>query len=113
VPADRKGEIKFNFPGGELAQPQIDKWANGKSISLANPSTEKGLVPLRLYIPELGNLIITASPEYRRIWVWSLKDMDFVCIEPVMRDYGGLVNNPELIQPGETFSPEIKIELQE
>jgi len=114
VPSERKAEIKFDWPGGEIAQQQIESWASGKAISLNNPSTEKKLVPLNIIIPELGTVIMTAGPEYKRIWVWSAKaDSDFVCIEPVMRDKGGLVENPELVQPGQTLSPKIKIELQE
>jgi len=113
VPNDRKGEVKFNFPGGDTAQQKIDQWENGQAVSLANPSTEKELVPLNLEIPELDKLIITASSEYQRIWVWSMKDMDFICIEPVMRDAGGLVNNPEFVQPGAIIKPKMKIELHE
>jgi galactose mutarotase-like enzyme len=113
VPTDRKGDVKFNFPGGDKAQQQIEQWGNGKAVSLANPSTVKNHIPMHLEIPELGTLVLTASPEYQRIWIWSMKDMDFICVEPVMRDSGGLVNNPELVQPGQTLAPEVKIELQD
>lgn len=114
VPADRKGEIKFNFPGGEIAEQGIEKWNNGKAVSLDNPSTEEKLVPLNIVIPELGTVVITASPEYQRIWIWSAgPDSSFICVEPVMRDKGGLVENPELIQPGQTIAPKIKIELKD
>lgn len=114
VPADRKGEIKFDWPGGEIAEREIEKWNNGKAVSLDNPSTKEKLVPLNIVIPELGTVVITASPEYRRIWIWSAgPDSNFICVEPMMRDKGGLVNNPEMIQPGQTIAPRIKIELRE
>lgn len=91
IPSELKSKIKFDFPGGKIAQEKIENWINGKAISMKNPSTEDELVPLNIVIPKLGTVVMTASPEYKRIWVWSANaNADFFCVEPVMRDTGGL-----------------------
>lgn len=114
VPAERKREIKFDWPGGEIAEREREKWNNGKAVSLSNPSTKEKLVPLNIVIPELGTVVMTASSEYRRIWIWSAEsDSNFICVEPFMRDKGGLANDPEMVQPGQTLVPRIKIELRD
>ncbi|XOU94307.1 MAG: hypothetical protein ACNFW9_05700 [Candidatus Kerfeldbacteria bacterium] len=113
IPAELKSKIKFDWDGGQAIEDQVEKWGNGKgAISLENPSTENELVPLNIVIPELGTIVMTASSEYKRIWVWSASaDANFFCVEPVMRDKGGLVDDPEIIKPGETLSPKMNIQL--
>jgi galactose mutarotase-like enzyme len=108
VPNDLKRYIKFSFIGGNFAQDNIEKWANGKAVTINNPN-----VPMEIFIPQLGTLILEVPKEFKRIWVWSLPDKDFICVEPVMRDKGGLVDDPEIIQAGETLNAEIKISLKE
>lgn len=111
VPNELKKDIKFNFPGGDLVEQNIEQWVNGeaiKAVSIANPG-----IPIEVSIPNLGTLVFDISPKYKRIWVWSQEGKDFICVEPVMRDKGGLVDDPEEIQVGETLEAEVKISLKE
>lgn len=113
VPHDAKKDIKFNFTAGDLVEQNIEQWANGVAFKIDNPKVIDPTAVMEVVIPSLGTLIIDASPAYQRIWVWSLPGKDFVCIEPVMRDTGGLVNNPEEVQPGAVFKAEVNIKLKE
>jgi galactose mutarotase-like enzyme len=99
VPSQKKKDIKFNFNGGKFVEQQIEKWGNGEFVSIDNPNS-----PLEVKIPSLGTLILSISKEYQKIWVWSQEGKDFICIEPVMRDKGGIVIDPELIKPKETLT---------
>lgn len=104
VPNEQKQNIKFNFPGGDFVKENIEKWANGEYVSIDNPNT-----PLEVYIPELGTLIFTIDKEYKKIWVWSMKDKDFVCIEPVMHEIGGIILEPTIIKPKESLTVSFNI----
>ncbi len=95
IPAGRKGEILFDFPGGEVIEAEASVWMEGGTTSIDNPG-----VPLQIRIPGAGVLTLTVSPEFKKVWVWSLPGEDFVCIEPVMRDVNGLSTDPELVGPG-------------
>ncbi|HAE36957.1 MAG: Aldose 1-epimerase family protein [Candidatus Nomurabacteria bacterium GW2011_GWF2_35_66] len=106
VSNEEKKNIKFNFEGGKYVEEQIESWANGKAISIENPG-----VPIEVEIPGLGTSVIDLSKEFKRIWVWSMSGKDFVCIEPVMRDKNGLLNNPELIKPKDTFKASVNFKL--
>lgn len=112
VPSSAKAKIKFDFAGGEEIEKQIETWANGEAVSIDNPKMKDPAAVLRVEIPGLGTLVIDASAEYQKIWVWSLPDKDFVCIEPVMRNINGLIDNPEMIKPKETFSASVNFNLQ-
>jgi galactose mutarotase-like enzyme len=104
-----KGDIEFNFPGGEFVKENTDKWANGeviKAINIDNPN-----VPMQVKIPGLGILVFTISSEYKRVWVWSQQGKDFICIEPVMRDAGGIITDPEIIKPTQKYSASFNIRL--
>lgn len=106
VPSQKKKDIKFNFNGGKIIEQQIEKWANGEFVSIDNSNP-----PLQIEIPSLGTLVLSISKEYQKIWVWSQPDKDFICIEPVMRDKGGIVIDPELIKPNEELTTEFNIML--
>jgi galactose mutarotase-like enzyme len=108
VANEEKKNIKFNFKGGKLAEDELEKWANGKYISIDNPKT-----PMEVEIPGVGTLILEASEQYEKIWIWSKPGKDFICIEPVMRDEEGLVNDPERIKPGDNHSADFNIRLKE
>lgn len=110
VPADQKSNVVFDFPGGEIVSKERDKWLNGTAVSIKNPSTARRVVPLRIYFLDFGRVIImTVSSQYQRIWVWSLPSKDFICIEPVMRDVGGLANDPKLVKSGKVFNASMTI----
>ena len=106
VSREEKKNIIFNFEGGELVKEQIEKWANGKAVSIENPNK-----PIEIKIPGLGSLVFDISKEYKRIWVWSMEGKDFICIEPVMRDKGGIIEDPEKIKPKEKHSSSFNISL--
>ncbi len=107
VPNAQKQNIEFNFPGGDFVKENIEKWANGEYVCIDNPN-----IPLEVYIPELGTLIFTIDKEYKKIWVWSMPDKDFVCIEPVMHDIGGIILEPTIIKPKESLTVSFNIKLK-
>jgi len=111
VSNEDKNKIKFNFEGGKFIEEQVDIWSNGKAISIDNPKIKDPDAIMEVNIPGLGSLIINPSIEYKKIWIWSMSDKNFVCIEPVMRDKNGLIDNPEKIKPKEKFSSKVNIKL--
>jgi len=108
VANEQKQNIEFNFTGGEFIKENIEKWANGKAVSIDNPNE-----PLEISIPNLGTLILTVDEEYKKIWVWSMPDKDFICIEPVMHDKGGIITEPTIIKPKESLIVSFNIKLKD
>ena len=98
VPRNERKDITFDFPGGAVFAERAEDWMNGVAVAIDNPGT-----PMRVQIPRLGTIELIASPEYQRIQIWSAKDADFFCIEPIMRDEKGLSDNPQILKPGETY----------
>lgn len=113
VSNEEKKNIKFNFKGGEEVEKQVDKWANGKAVSIDNPKLKDPNAVVKVFIPNLGELIIDARIEYEKIWIWSMPGKDFVCVEPVMRDKNGLIDNPSLIKPKNAFKSSVNFKLEE
>ncbi len=112
IKAREKRALTFECLGGDQIEAAVAHWSNGGTTSIANPRTLDPHASIRVTIPSLGVLALTASPEYQRIWIWSLPGKDFLCIEPVLRDVGGLVNDPALVLPSETFSAQFNIKLE-
>ncbi len=112
VPKEEKANIKFNFEGGKFVEEQISLWSNGEYICIDNPKTKNSSAILEIQIPGTGTLVIDASAQYKKIWVWSQPEKDFICIEPMMRDKGGLINDPELVTAGETYSLQVNYSLK-
>ena len=112
VPCTKKADIVWNVPQGDLIAQEQKIWSEGGTTSIQNPCADHPGTKLRITLPDLGTLILSTSSEYERLWIWSLPDQDFVCIEPVMRDAGGLVDDPVLIQPGETLSTYVRFGLE-
>ena len=106
VPLEEKKNIEFDFEGGDVVKEKFEIWANGKAVSIPNPGTQ-----MKITIPTIGTLVLEASKEYERIWVWSMPEKDFICVEPVMRDKGGIVTNPTNIKPGESVTARFNINL--
>jgi galactose mutarotase-like enzyme len=96
VPSEEKKNIRFNFEGGKVIEEKVEKWANGEYISIENPGG-----PLAVSIPNLGTLVFEFSKEYKNIWIWSQAGKDFICIEPVMGNVGGIILDPVKIKPSE------------
>jgi len=111
VSNEDKNKIKFNFEGGQYIEEKLEVWSNGGTISVDNPKIKDPNAIIEVYIPGLGSLVINPSIEYEKIWIWSMSGKDFICIEPVMRDENGLIDDPEKIKPKEKFSSKINIKL--
>ncbi|MFA6000371.1 MAG: hypothetical protein WC783_05370 [Candidatus Paceibacterota bacterium] len=110
VPSGLKKDIRFNFEGGKVIEENIEQWENGKpikAVSIANPGG-----PFEVSIPELGTLVFTISPEYKRVWIWSQTGKDFICVEPVMRDAGGIVKDPEMLKIHQKYSASMNVQLK-
>lgn len=112
VPNIEKKNIKFDFEGGEIAEENANKWINGEAVSIDNPKLQNPDAKIRVAIPTLGILILDISSEFRKIWIWSLPDKDFVCVEPVMRDSGGFTTDPKLVAAGKSISGMVNINLE-
>jgi len=106
-----KKNIRFNFEGGKKIEEQLEIWANGKAVSIDNPKLKNKDAVLEIEIPSLGKLTINPSTEYKKIWVWSMPEKDFVCVEPVMRDKDGLIDDPEKVKPNETLKASVIFKL--
>jgi galactose mutarotase-like enzyme len=112
VSNDEKKNIKFDFEGGNQAEDQIEKWANGEGVSIDNPKLKDPNAVIKIIIPSLGTMIIDSPIEYKKIWVWSMPGKDFFCVEPVMRDINGLINNPKMIKSKEIFKTSVNFKLE-
>jgi galactose mutarotase-like enzyme len=112
VPNDEKPNIKFNFDGGAYIEQQIGQWSEGMFVSIDNPKTKDPTACMEVMLPTLGVLVIDACLEYRKIWIWSEPGKDFICIEPVMRDPGGLVDDPCEVQPKDIFRATVNFSLK-
>jgi galactose mutarotase-like enzyme len=106
VSNSEKKNIKFNFKGGYVAENKNEEWINEGTLFLDNVD-----IPIEIIIPDLGILTLNISKEYKKIWIWSQKGKDFICIEPAMRDLGGIVYDPVIINPSETYSASFNIKL--
>ena len=113
VPNDEKKNVRFLFEGGASVQERSSLWSNGRYVSVDNPKLKDPSAVLEVLVPSLGTLVLDFSAEYRKIWVWSLPGKDFICIEPVMRDSGGLVSDPEMVAPEGEFAASVRIGLRE
>ncbi len=112
VPTEKKGDIQFQFPGGDVVEESVKQWANGKAVNIDNPKVKDPSAVIRVHIPDLGTLVMDISSEYKKLWVWSQPGKDFVCVEPVMRNAGGLVDDPELVKPGKTYTGTVTFRLE-
>lgn len=106
VKDDKKSDIIFNFLTGEYVKDNAEVWKNGGTLSVDNTGEN-----IEVDLVGANKIILEASKEYKKIWFWSLPDKDFVCIEPVMRDQGGIIDNPEIVKPGQKISLYMKIKL--
>ncbi len=112
VANNQKSNIKFNFKNGERIENDQETWLSGGTVSVDNPKMKDLSAVMEIIIPDLGIIFIDASPEYRKIWVWSQPHKDFICIEPVMRDPGGLIDDPVFIMPQETVCASMRLSLE-
>ncbi len=111
VPHRAKRDITFDFPYGNLLKGTCDQWSNGQSVSIANPAIDTEGAILHIQVPDLGTLHLKASRIFERIWIWSPPRMNCFCVEPVMRDKGGIVSDPYLVPPCRSAIGNINIAL--
>ncbi len=109
VADEEKKNIRFNFDGGQQIQDQASVWMSGGTVIIDNPKLKDLSAVLEIIVPQLGTLVLDVSVEYRKLWLWSVPGEDFFCIEPAMRDIGGLVSDPEIVNPGESVSASFTI----
>ena len=112
VPHLEKKNIVFNFEGGRSVEEQFDVWVNGGTVFVDNPKLKDPSAVMEITLPGLGILVMDVSVEHQKIWIWSMPEKDFICIEPVMRGVGGLIDDPGLVRPGETFSAKVNFNLK-
>ncbi len=112
VPNAEKQNLKFDFPGGEIVEKDFENWGSGGTTVIDNPKIKNPEAVLKIKLPGLGVLVMDVSIEYKKIWIWSLPGQDFVCIEPMMRIEGGLIDNPQMVDPGKTFSAKVDFWLE-
>jgi galactose mutarotase-like enzyme len=106
VPEENKKEILASLIGEDDADKKFEEWLNGGTISIDNPGD------LGLIIPGVGTIRMNVSEEYKKIWIWTQLNQDFICVEPVMRDVEGLTEDPELIEPGENILGRVNFSLE-
>lgn len=107
VPNGDKSQIDFLFSQWGDVKDQLEKWSNDQMVSFDIEGKTIWFV-----IPEIWEVQLEVSDDYKKIWIWSLRDKNFVCIEPVMNDYGGLIDSPIIIQPWEVNTNFMKIKLK-
>ena len=90
----------------------FENWGSGGTTVIDNPKIKDPEAVLRIKLPGLGTLVMDVSAEYEKLWIWSLPGKDFVCVEPMMRIEGGLIDNPQMVDPGKTFSAKVDFWLE-
>lgn len=111
VSEEKKKEVEL-YVNDKKIETNFEKWSKGEAVSIDNPKLENPDAIFRVAIPDLGTIAMNASLEYKKIWIWTQPGKDFICVEPVMRDAGGLVNDPELIKPEQTLSAKVNFRLE-
>ncbi|MCK4592269.1 hypothetical protein KAT63_02380 [Candidatus Parcubacteria bacterium] len=117
VPEEKKEEIKFDFNGGENIEDDLQDWLENSDKQdekdflrrIDNPKGE-----IKIVVPGIGTINMDISEEYEKIWIWTKRDENFICIEPVMRDNdnGEIIGGPKMIKSGEKFSASVKYSLE-
>jgi len=105
IPLWDKSQIQWGFAWGDIIASDIDNWSRGGTTRIDIP--DDGIVSFT--IPWVGTIELQLSPKFRRLWIWSLPDRDFVCIEPVMWDDGNILQNPILIPAWEKSESAVRV----
>lgn len=108
VPQGNKDDVTWDFEGWEKVVSDKELWKYDGTGMYDVPENKI----ISFSIPGLGKIELELSQDYKRFWVWSMKNKDFVCVEPVMNDSGGIVTNPTLVTPWETNINSMKISLK-
>lgn len=102
-----KKNIIWNFSEWKNIIKNYDVWKNWWTYYFENNENE-----YKLFIPEIWNLKMNVSENFKKFWVWSPENWDSVCLEPNMNNYFWLTENPSFINPWEieSFFMEITLE---
>ena len=109
IPFWDKSAIEWDFIWGDLIARDIENWSQGGTTRIDTP--DDGIV--RFTIPWIGTIELQVSPEFSRLWIWSLPDKWFVCVEPVMWDDGDIVRDPVIISAGSKNESVVRITLKQ
>lgn len=108
IPLWDKSDIEWDFAWGDIITRDIDNWSHGGTTRIDTP--DDGIV--KFTIPGVGTIELRLSREFRRLWIWSLPEKNFVCVEPVMWDDGNIARDPVMIPRGGKSENWIKIILK-
>ncbi|MCK5332480.1 hypothetical protein KAJ41_01290 [Candidatus Parcubacteria bacterium] len=114
VPEGDKENIKFDFDGGKDIEGKIKKWLTldkqDENYSaflerIDNPGEE-----MKIDIPGVGTIKMDMSKEYEKVWIWTERDKNFICIEPIMHDNDGekIVAGPVMVKEKDKLSANVK-----
>lgn len=112
IPGGDKSAVEWRFDDGDCVRDEREVWSNGGTGEYDMPKDGT----LKFYIPEVWEITLEVSEDYKNFWVWSLGEKqwekDFVCVEPVMNHPWGIVENPVMIDSGKTKHNWMKISLK-
>lgn len=108
IPLGNKDDITWDFDGGEQVFAEREIWKTGGTGQYDVPENKK----IAFSIPKIGTIELELSEDYKKFWVWSMKDKDFICVEPVMNHEGGIATSPIFVPPWETNMNFMKISLK-
>ncbi len=108
IPWWNKDTVTWDFEGGEKVASEREIWKNWGTGKYEVPADWK----IHFSIPEIGEITLELSADYKKFWVWSLPEKDFICVEPVMNHEAGIVTSPIFVAPWETNINFMKISLK-
>lgn len=74
-PASRKTEVRGDLPGTEAGT-----ITDGEEINKGVPAPARGQTSF--FVPGLGTIAMSFSPEIHHVQMWTIPGKDFVCLEP-------------------------------
>lgn len=74
------------------------------TVYLDNP------IDIKLIYPNQKIIKLNYSKEYEKLWIWSEKWKDFICIEPVYSNEQALLDNPKIVKKGESVEYRMIVE---
>lgn len=94
--------VRFDFDGGDVLHARLLDSTNDNYAQVPNP-TQSVQTPIRFLLPGIGWCRMFVSPEYRFLRLWNPPGHESVCLEPLMRDEGGLITDPFLLPVGQSI----------
>lgn len=106
VPAWKKSEIIWQENISENIVKNSEIWQNDWTISLDFPKDW-----LNFEIKNIWKITLKTSSEFKKFWIWSMKDKNFVCVEPVVWNEWNISKNPITIKSWDSFESFFEIKL--